>query len=128
MRNVCKQSGRGVAYQWVFVALAGAMLCVPLFLRAQTPTRRTPGRQRTLPRPGAPTGTEQPKFKGIFEPVNYNQDLKLFATFFVTADEGWVSGEKGTILHTSDGGRTWQAQLGGDPQSQGPDLKRLFLL
>jgi len=60
--------------------------------------------------------------------VNYNQDLQLLDVFFVNADEGWVSGVAGTILHTRDGGKTWEAQLGGDPHSQGPNLTRLFFL
>lgn len=87
------------------------------------PNQRRPV-QRPVPRPVQ----LQTQFKGIFEPVNYNQDLKLLDVFFVTAEEGWVSGATGTILHTTDGGKTWTPQLGGDPQAQGPDITRLFFL
>jgi len=111
-----KRLGAGVVAPWIFALLAGALLGAPQALRAQTPTRSTPARQRTLHKPATPPGADQPKFKGIFEPVNYNQDLNLNDVFFVSDDEGWVSGEHGTILHTTDGGKTWTAQLGGDPQ------------
>jgi photosystem II stability/assembly factor-like uncharacterized protein len=60
----------------------------------------------------------QPKFKAIWEPVNYQQDLTLTGVFFVSDEEGWVTGEHGTILHTKDGGNAWTPQLGGDPQSK----------
>ena len=60
--------------------------------------------------------------KGIWEPVNYKQDLTLESVYFVTPDIGWVSGEAGTILKTTDGGATWNAQLGGDPHN---DARRI---
>jgi photosystem II stability/assembly factor-like uncharacterized protein len=41
--------------------------------------------------------TSQPKFKAIWEPVNYKEDLPLFDVFFVSKEEGWVSGGAGTI-------------------------------
>ena len=128
MKSVYKSCARSVAYRWVLIALAGALICTPQRLQAQAPTRRGPAGQRTLPRPGLRPGTEQSKFKGIFEPVNYNQDLRLTDVFFLTAEEGWVSGQHGTILHTSDGGRTWVPQLGGDPQSQEPEINHLSFL
>lgn len=59
----------------------------------------------------------QPKFKAIFEPVNYKEDLKLTNVRFVSEQEGWVTGDHGTILYTKNGGETWTPQLGGDPQS-----------
>ena len=63
--------------------------------------------------------------KGVWEPINYPEDLKLTDVFFVTADVGWVSGAAGTMLHTKDGGKTWEAQLGGDPAAADPDIQRL---
>ena len=30
--------------------------------------------------------------------------------FFVSEDEGWVTGDEGTVLHTIDGGTTWELQ------------------
>jgi len=63
----------------------------------------------------------EPRFKGIWEPVSFNADVKLFDVFFTTAQEGWVSGgtdetHGGIVLHTSDGGDHWKVQYG-DPQS-----------
>lgn len=54
------------------------------------------------------------QFKGIFEPVSYQQDVNLTDAFFASGDEGWVTGEHGTILHTNDGGVHWEVQLGGN--------------
>ena len=65
----------------------------------------------------------QAKFKAIWEPVNYKEDLSLTDVFFVSEQEGWVTGEHGTILHTKDGGDTWTPQLGGDPQSAEPPIQ-----
>ena len=73
-----------------------------------------------------PPTAEQPKFKAIWEPVNYNEDIRLFDVYFVSKDEGWVTGAAGTILHTKDGGNKWTAELGGDPHAQGEELKHEF--
>ncbi len=40
-------------------------------------------------------------------------DALLYGLSFVDADHGWLSGEWGTILATSDGGRTWKQQSSG---------------
>jgi photosystem II stability/assembly factor-like uncharacterized protein len=74
----------------------------------------------------------QPQFKGIFEPINYPEDLTLYDTFFVTADVGWIAGgtvdlNGGVILHTRDGGTTWTVQHG-DPQSSDYAVKSLRFL
>ncbi|MGZ8392721.1 MAG: WD40/YVTN/BNR-like repeat-containing protein [Gemmatimonadales bacterium] len=63
--------------------------------------------------------------RGVWEPVSYTEDIDLTDVTFVTPDVGWVSGDKGTILHTKDAGKTWEAQLGGDPAAADPDIKRL---
>ncbi len=63
--------------------------------------------------------------KGVWEPVSYTEDIRLFDVAFVTADVGWVAGDKGTILHTRDGGKSWDAQLGGDPAAADPAIGRL---
>ena len=67
-------------------------------------------------------GKEHPKFKGIFEPINYPQDIQLRDVFFINPDNGWVVGEHATILHTTDG-KTWKADLGADPSNQQPRVK-----
>lgn len=73
------------------------------------------------------TGTG-PKLKGIWEPVNYSEDLSLVDVFFVTPEIGYVSGAAGTILKTTDAGATWTPLLGGDPQSQERTINQLFFL
>jgi photosystem II stability/assembly factor-like uncharacterized protein len=83
--------------------------------------------------PGAASAT-QPRFKGIWEPVNYSEDAELQDVCFVTADVGWVSGydrseagEGGFILHTRDAGQTWTVQSG-DPHSGTRGFKNLYFL
>jgi photosystem II stability/assembly factor-like uncharacterized protein len=66
-----------------------------------------------------------PQFKGVLEPVSYTEDIDLTDVFFVTADVGWVAGERGTILRTTDGGTTWEAQLGGDPEASAATVRVL---
>jgi photosystem II stability/assembly factor-like uncharacterized protein len=73
-------------------------------------------------------GSAQPAFKGVFEPVSYTQDLDLTDVFFVTGEVGWVSGKHGTILRTTDGGATWEAQLGGDPEASAAPVRMLHFL
>jgi photosystem II stability/assembly factor-like uncharacterized protein len=65
----------------------------------------------------------QPKFKAIWEPVSYKEDLALFDIRFTSKEEGWVTRSAGTILHTTDGGTSWTAELGGDPHAQGGEIK-----
>lgn len=67
-------------------------------------------------------------YKGIFEPVNYGQDINFTDAFFVSADVGWVSGEHATLLKTTDGGTTWKAQIGGDPNANEKPIRALRFL
>lgn len=76
----------------------------------------------------ATTIQAEPEFKAIWEPVNYPEDLQLTSVFFVTPEVGWVTGDAATILHTRDGGDTWEAQSGGDPQSGGRSIERLIFV
>jgi photosystem II stability/assembly factor-like uncharacterized protein len=67
---------------------------------------------------GAPAWSQAPaELVGVFEPVNYNQDIELTDVFFVTPEIGYVGGAAATILKTTDAGATWTALLGGDPAS-----------
>lgn len=68
------------------------------------------------------------RFKAIFEPVSYPQDLELTDIVFVNDSVGWVSGAAGTILNTRNGGKTWTAQLGGDPQGADRPIAQLRFL
>jgi len=45
-------------------------------------------------------------------------------TYFLSAQQGWAVGEGGTILHTIDGGKTWQPQQSGIIR----DLQRIFFI
>jgi photosystem II stability/assembly factor-like uncharacterized protein len=76
--------------------------------------------------PKAPAG--QPKFKAIWEPANFPKDIDLMDVWFVSAEEGWAVGGKNTVLHTKDGGKTWEAQLGGDSESTDRELTEVFFL
>jgi photosystem II stability/assembly factor-like uncharacterized protein len=71
----------------------------------------------TVPLAAQQSAAAPPAVKGIWEPVSFSEDLAFREVFFVTMDKGWVAGSKGTIIHTKDAGRTWTAQMGGDPQS-----------
>lgn len=72
--------------------------------------------------------TTQPQFKGILEPVSYTEDLDLLHVYFVNAEVGWVAGKSGTILRTIDAGKTWEAQLGGDPENKTAPVYELHFL
>lgn len=92
-----------------------AVVFVPLVLLGPgSAQRQTQHRQRA--KTEAAAGQKQ-LYKGILEPVNYPKDINLTDIFFVNAETGWVAGEHATILRTSDGGTTWTAQLGGDPNN-----------
>src|SRR6476646_2494922 len=60
---------------------------------------------------------QEPKLKAIWEPVNFSEDLNLTDVHFATPDTGWAAGAAGTVIFTNDGGKTWKAQLGGDPKA-----------
>jgi hypothetical protein len=69
-----------------------------------------------------------PAFKGIWEPVSFSEDIDFREVVFVTIDKGWVAGDKGTIIYTKDGGATWTAQMGGDPEAKEETVKLLRFL
>ena len=96
----------------------GGVLSLILSLSAQTP------RPASKPAAKQPTtgAKAQPKYKGIWEPVNYTEDIGLNSVYFVSAQTGWVSGGNagkgaGVILNTQDGGTHWSVQWG-DPQGK----------
>ncbi len=91
----------------------------------KAPITKAPAKATATP---AAAAAVQPKYKGIWEPVNYKENLQLTDVFFVSADVGWVTGAAGTILKTTDGGATWTAQLGGDPQSKEQPMRHLRFL
>lgn len=72
---------------------------------------------------------EKPRYKGIFEPVNYPDDVTLASVHFVDENTGWAAGggKGGVILHTKDGGDNWEVQFG-DLGSSEPAFKFLRFL
>jgi photosystem II stability/assembly factor-like uncharacterized protein len=120
--------------QWLLkgvCAIAGLMACA-LTSAAQKPPAQRPG--VPAKKPATAAAAPQPKFKGIWEPVNYPEDIEFISTYFVSGDEGWVSGGVGNnytvggvILHTADGGEHWEVQYG-DPQSADAAPQKLRFL
>jgi len=85
-----------------------------------------------IPAQASRAPSSQVKYKGIWEPISYPDDLQFYDVFFTTADEGWIAGgaselSGGVILHTTDGGDRWEIQLG-DPQSSDSAFKELRFL
>lgn len=102
-------------------------LVIALALCSTIPAAQT---TKTATKKAAPASQEnaQAKFKAIWEPVNYKEDLNLTDVVFATDQIGWVAGEHGTILYTKDGGDTWTPQLGGNPKSADAPIHDLRLL
>jgi len=80
------------------------------------------------PKKSAAARSDRPTFMAIWEPANYPKDINLLDVKFVSAEEGWAVGDKNTILHTKDGAKTWEAQLGGDLESTDRTLSEVFFL
>lgn len=53
-------------------------------LQAQTPARRTPGRSAGTAKPATASGADQPKYKAVWEPVSYHDDIFFRDVFFVS--------------------------------------------
>jgi len=112
-----KRSASGILFLFSILVISQSQA----FAQQRPAPRAQPARVPPPTAAATPSAQSQPRFKGIWEAVNYGEDLTLTDVFFVTAEVGWVSGAGGTILHTKDGGASWTAQLGGDPQSrEGP--------
>jgi photosystem II stability/assembly factor-like uncharacterized protein len=79
-------------------------------------------------KPATAKPAQAAKFKAIWEPVPFNKDIALNAIACVGPETCWVVGDKSTILQTNNGGKQWQVQLGGDPESTDDDLNRVFFL
>jgi photosystem II stability/assembly factor-like uncharacterized protein len=45
--------------------------------------------------------------------LNNTSAYPLYAVFFLNQNEGWIVGDGGTILHSTDGGATWTNQSSG---------------
>ena len=79
------------------------------------------------PRPSPAAQAARAEWKGVWEPVNYDQDVELNSVYFTTADEGWIGGgatDHGVLLHTIDGGAHWDVALG-DPEGSQRGFREL---
>ena len=108
---------------------AGIAVCFLIMMSAaaQGPARKAAPAKPAAAKPAAAAGTA-PKFKAIWEPVPFNKDINLNAIACAGPETCWVVGDKSTILFTTDGGKTWQVQLGGDPEASDDALTRVFFL
>ncbi len=52
-------------------------------------------------------------WNGWFYQNQYPTSNTLLSVKFVTPNKGWIVGDKGTILHTADGGENWEEQASG---------------
>ncbi|RKX99249.1 hypothetical protein DRP77_13625 [Candidatus Poribacteria bacterium] len=55
-------------------------------------------------------GEEETKPGGGEEPIPTEKYDTLYDVFFVSELEGWAVGENSAIIHTTDGGKTWESQ------------------
>jgi photosystem II stability/assembly factor-like uncharacterized protein len=103
--------------------------CVALLapaLPGQVHHRKTAPR-RAVHRSARPSPAGQVRYTGVWEPMNYPDDIAIKEVYFVTPDVGWIAakGKGGVLLlHTSDGGRNWDAQLG-DVQGSDEEFSHL---
>ncbi len=98
----------------------------------KTAPKRAPAPARSAPATGRAATALAPKTKAVWEPVNIKDDLKIFSIRFITAEEGWAAAGRdelhgGVILHTKDGGATWETQLG-EAKSNEPAYMDLRIL
>jgi photosystem II stability/assembly factor-like uncharacterized protein len=103
------------------------LLLVAMLAAGSAPAQTRAKPARKGPTPGIPQQAK-PKYKGVFEPVNYEQPIEFLSVFFVDAKTGWVAGGHGTILRTRDAGKTWEAQMGGDPENDEQPFNDLYFI
>lgn len=122
------------------VPLSGiALLVLGILLGPANAAQQRPAPRRPAPRPVQPSvapggagAQAEIRYKGIWEPISYPDDVHFFDVFFATADEGWIAGGTnemagGIIVHTADGGDHWDVQYG-DPESSERAINELRFL
>ncbi len=109
---------------------AGTAVCAFIIISAagQGPAPKAAPAKPAAAKPAAAAKVGAPTFKAIWEPVPFNKDIDLNAIACVGPETCWVVGAKSTILFTTDGGKLWQVQLGGDPESTDEPLTKVFFL
>jgi photosystem II stability/assembly factor-like uncharacterized protein len=78
--------------------------------------------------PAKPAAAAEQKWKAIWEPVPFTKDVELKSIACIGPETCWVGGEKATILYTADGGKTWQTQMGGDPEGTEEAISEIFAI
>jgi photosystem II stability/assembly factor-like uncharacterized protein len=109
------------------LCLAIVLAAASLQAIAQQP-KSSPRSRAAAPAQAASTSSPS-QVKAIWEPMNYPDDVTLEDVFFVNQQVGWVAG-KGTggfIMHTSDGGKNWEIQVG-DPHSNDANITDMHFL
>jgi len=101
---------------------------VLILLSSITVSAQRPARRAKTPGIAKPAVQSASAYKGIFEPMNYPDDLRLNSVFFVNENEGWIGADHGILVHTRDGGRSWQPQIGGDANSTENGISGLWFL
>lgn len=119
------------ALPWFVVAWAVMLLAVGAAF-AQQPTHKRivpPSKSASTSTTPATSQPSQTTYKGVWEPVNYPDDVHLSSVYFVNEKTGWAAGkgQGGFILHTADGGEHWEVQLG-DPGSSDDAFEKLYFL
>lgn len=49
-----------------------------------------------------------PQKEHYWEKQKFDKSENLYGVYFINPDKGWIVGEKGLILRTTDGGKNWQ--------------------
>lgn len=124
----------GILLHGVALAAAGMLFLVNSAVAQRRPVPRAIPQAKPIASLAVASVAQQPqaKYKGIWEPISYPDDVHFFDVFFTTADEGWVAGGAnetagGIILHTTDAGDHWDVQYG-DPQSSERAINELRFL
>ena len=74
--------------------------------------------------PNAPAALRAVAFLDVNRGLTVGDHGSILATDEMVGEEGWIAGYDGVILHTADGGKTWQKQNAGVALS----LEALFFL
>jgi photosystem II stability/assembly factor-like uncharacterized protein len=129
MRRPAASGALALAAALVSAVITTLLSSVPSLSAQTTRPQSTPAQR--LARQPTPAAQAKPRFKGIWERVNYTDDISLNSVYFASAQTGWVSGGTrsgaGVILNTQDGGEHWNVQWG-DPQGKEDAPTNFFFL